>query len=159
MKKGIFITLLAVIICQSSFGKENFLRTEGNKKNTVEQLFSSFSKEKNTVHVKLGSFAMTLAKIFTDTKGVSGVEVYSFDECDNNIKERFNEAIKNIKDESYETLVSTSEDGERTKILVKIKNDYINEIIVMAGGNAPALVRIKGKIKPDDVKSVIDNNK
>ena len=157
MKKGIFITLLAIIICQGSFGKENFLRTE--EKNTVEQLFSSFSKEKNTVHVKLGSFAMTFAKIFTDTKGVSGVEVYSFDECDNSVKNRFNEAIKSLKDKSYETLVSTSEDGERTKVLVKIKDDYINEIVVVTGGNDPALVRIKGKIKPDDVKSVIDNNK
>ena len=159
MRKVFFITLLAVIICQGSFSKENYLRTEENQKNTVEQLFSNFSKEKNTVHVKVGSFAMTFAKIFTDTKGVSGVEVYSFDECSNSVKERFNEAVKNLKDKSYETLVSTSENGERTKVLVKIKNDFISEIVVIAGGNDPALVRIKGKIKPDDVKSVIDNNK
>ena len=158
MKKSIFIALLAVIICQGCFSKENSRKYE-TKGNTVEELFSSFSKEKNTTHVKIGGFTMSLAKVFTDTKGVSGVEVYSFDECDKNVKDRFNEAVKSLKDSSYETLVSTSENGERTKVLVKIKDDFINEIVVITGGNDPTLVRIKGKIKSDDVKSVIDNNK
>ena len=158
MKKGIFITLLVAVICQGGLGKVNSEQNETNKQ-TVEQLFSNFSKENNTTHIKIGGFTMSLARVFTDTKGVSGVEVYSFDECDNSVKDNFNTAIKNLKDDSYETLVSTSENGERTKILVKIKEDFINEIVVIAGGDSPALVRIKGKIKSDDVKSVIENNK
>jgi len=159
MKKVIFITLLAIIISQGCFSKENSGQSDTSGKTTVEQLFNTFSKEKNTTHISLGGFTMSLAKLFTDTKGVSGVEVYAFDECENSVKERFNDAIKNIKDSSYETLISTNEDGERVKILVKIKNDYISEIVVIAGGDDPALVRIKGKIKPDDVNSVVEKNK
>ena len=159
MKKGIFIILLAIIICQSCLGKENSRQSEANKQNTVEQLFRNFSKENNATRVKIGGFAVSLVGIFADTKGVSGVEVYSLEECDNSVKDSFNAAIKNLKDNSYETLISTSEGGERTKILVKINNDYINEIVVIAGGNSPALVRIKGKIRTDDVQSVIENNK
>ena len=159
MKKVIFIALLAFIISQNCFSKESREQSESNKQNTVEQLFNTFSKEKNTTHVSFGGFVMSLAKLFTDTKGVSGVEVYAFYECDYSVKERFNTAIKNINDKSYETLVSTSENGERTKVLIKIKDDYINEIVVIAGGNDPALIRIKGKIKPDDVNSVIEKNK
>ena len=159
MKKGIFIVLLAVIISINLFGKESSVQIEAIKKYSVEQLFSTFSEEKKSVHVNLGGFTMLLVKLFTDTKGVSGVEVYSFDECEHSVKQRFNDAIKNLKDNSYETLVSTSENGERTKILVKIKEDHINEIVVIAGGDDPVLVRIKGKIKPDDVKSVIEKNK
>ena len=159
MKKGIFVTMLAVIICQFCFCKENSSITDDNKIKTVEQLFDSFSKEKNTVHVKVGGFAISLARIFTDTKGVSGVEVYSFEECENSVKTRFIDAIKSLKDNAYETLVSTSEKGERVKVLIKIKDSFINEIVVLAGGDDPALVRIKGKIKPDDIKSVIENNK
>jgi len=159
MKKGIFIALMAVIICQSCFSKEKSVQNKENKNNTVEQLFKTFSKEKNTTHVNLGGFTMSLAKLFTDTKGVSGIEIYSFEECDNSVKESINAAIKNLKDNYYETLVSTSENGERTKVLIKIKDDFINEIVVIAGGNDPALVRIKGKIKPDDVNSVIEKNK
>ena len=159
MKKGIIIALVSVIISQGCFSKEYSGQTDENKKNTVEQLFNTFSKEKNTTHINLGGFTMALAKLFTDTKGVSGVEVYAFDECENSVKERFNDAVKNLKDNSYETLVSSNENGERTKVLVKIKDDCINEIVVIAGGDDPALVRIKGKIKPDDVKSVIEKNK
>ena len=129
MKKEIFIALMVVIIGQNCFSKESIKQNNSNKRNTVDQLFSTFSKEKNTTHINLGSFTMTLAKLFTDTKGVSGVEVFVFDECENSVKERFNEAIKNLKDSSYETLVSSTENGERTKILVKIKDDYINEIV------------------------------
>ena len=159
MKNGILITLLAFITCLSCFGKESSDKNEAKKQNTVEHLFNTFSKEKNITRVSIGGFTMSLARIFTDTKGVSGVEVYSFDECSKSVKENFNAAIKNLKDDSYETLVSTSENGERTKVLVKIKDDFINELVVVTGGESPALVRITGKIKPDDVKSVIENNK
>ena len=151
MKRIIFIALLAVFISQGCFSKEYSGQIETGGKNTVEQIFNSFSKEKNTTRVSVGGFTMSLARLFTDTKGVSGVEVYAFEDCENSVKERFNEAIKNVKDSSYETLVSTNEKGERVKVLVKIKDDYINEIVVLAGGNDPALVRIKGKIKPDEI--------
>ena len=153
MKKRIFITLLAVVMCQNSFSIETI------RQNTVDELFAAFSKENYTSHIKMGSLIMSFANLFTDTKGVLGIEVYSFEECDKSVKEKLNEAIKNLKDNSYETLISTSENGERTKVLIKIKNDIISEIVVATGGNDATLVRIKGKIKSDDVKSVINNNK
>ena len=156
MKKGIFITMLALLICQGCLSKEKKLNSK-NEEYTVEQLFRSFSKEKKAVRVKVGEFAFSIASIFEDTKGVKDVKVFVFEECENDIKQRFNDAIKNLKDKSYETLVSTSENGERTKILIRIKEDIINELVVLAGGNDPVLVRIKGKIKPDDVKSVVQN--
>ena len=159
MKKSIFIALFTVIICQGSFSMDNSSKAKNNDDYTVDQLLKVFSKEKHTVHVKINKFAMSLVNVFSDTKGVNEVDVYSFDECDNDVKDRFNDAIKNLKDKDYDTLVSTTEDGERTKVLVKIKNDVISEIVVLAGGSDPAFVRIKGKIKPDDVNSVVKNNR
>jgi len=155
MKKIFFITLAAAIMCQPCFSEKNIKMQQ----NTVDALFSNFSKDKNVTHVKIGGFIMSLARAFTDTKGVTGVEVFSFEECDMPVKEKLNDAIKNLKDSSYETIVSTTQDGERTKVLVKIKDDYINEIVVIAGGSDPALVRIKGKIKPEDMQDVVENNK
>ena len=159
MRKSIFITLMTVLIYQGSFYAKSEVIIQQGKKHTIEQLFEDFSKEKNTTHVKLGGFAMSLANIFTDTKGVTGVEVFAFDECSKSIKDEINAAIKNIADSAYETLVSTNEKGERTKVLVKIEKDLIREIVVLAGGDDPALIRIKGKIKPDDVNSVVENNR
>jgi len=155
MKKIIFITVAAAIMCQPCLGEKNIT----HQQNTVDALFTNFSKDKKVTHVKIGGFIMSLANAFTDTKGVTGVEVFSFDECDNSVKEKLNDAIKNLKDSSYETIVSTTQDGERTKVLVKIKDDYISEIVVIEGGSDPALVRIKGKIKPEDIQDVVDNNK
>lgn len=155
MKKGILILCFTAIVCQYCFSKEY---TE-NKKYSVEQLFSDFSTKKNTTKVKIGGFGMTLARLFTDTKGVSGIEVFSFDECEHEVREQFNAAIKSLKDSNYDTLLSTSENGEQTKVLLKIKDNYIQEIVVIAGGNDPALIKIKGKIKPEDIEDVVDNNK
>ncbi|MDR1525485.1 MAG: DUF4252 domain-containing protein [Tannerella sp.] len=135
---------------------EKTAETEVNGKYTVERLFKDFSKEKNTVHLK---FSMSIICVFADTKGVSGVEVFSFDECNKELKEDFNKAIKKLKDSTYENIISTNENGKYTKILLKIKEDFINEIVVVTGGNSPAMVRIKGKIKRDDVKDVIEKNK
>jgi len=155
MKKIFISSILAVVLCLPNFAKGSTLRNGSQQPNTVEALFGSFSKEKNITHVKLGGFVMTLARVFTDTKGVTGVEVYAFDECNKQVKDKLNTAINNLKDKAYETLVSTTQGGERTKVLVKIKDDYINEIVVIAGGSDPALVRIKGKIKPEEVQNVV----
>jgi phosphoglycolate phosphatase-like HAD superfamily hydrolase len=127
--------------------------TGTDEKYTVEQLFKNFSKEKNTVHLK---FSMSIVRAFVDTKGVSGVEIFSFDVCDTKLKENFNEAIKKLKDSTYETLIATNKNGEYTKVLLKIRKDFIREIVVITGGNSPAMVRIKGKIKHEDVKDVIE---
>jgi hypothetical protein len=160
MKKGILIALLTVIICRNGFSEGTGQMIETNYDVTIEQLFTGFAREKNMVHLKMGGFSMTLARaFFIDTKGVSSIEVYSFSECSREIRNKFNAAIKNLKDKSYETLVSTSENGERTKVFLKIKDDRIREIVVVTGGNDPALIKIKGKIKPDDVKGVIAKNK
>ena len=159
MKKRIFITLLAAILCQPCFSERVTKRSNMQQQNTIDALFKNFSKEKNITHIKLGGLIMTFARAFTDTKGVTGVEVFSFNECDNQVKDKLNVAIKNLKDSAYETLVSTTQDGENTKVLVKLKEEYINEIVVITGGKDPAFVRIKGKIRPDDIQDVVKNNK
>ena len=125
----------------------------------VDSLFRDFAKEKGVVHVGIGKFTMSLASLFTDVMGVSGIEVYSFEECDQSIKEKLNTAIASLRDSKYETMVSVNENTERTKILVKTEGEFIQELVVMTSGNDPALIRIKGKIKPSDVENVINKNK
>jgi len=159
MKKIIFITLVAVIMCQPCFSEGISEMNKMQQRNTVDALFANFSKEKNITHIRIGGLIMTFARAFTDTKGVTGVEVFSFEDCDSQVKDKLNAAIRNLKDSSFETLVSTTQDGENTKILVKVKENFINEIVIVTGGKDPAFVRIKGKIKPDDFQDVVKDNK
>lgn len=156
MKKIIFITLLATMTGLPCFSNENATK----QKNTVEALFKIFAEEKGVITMKMDGFKMDLVRFLTlnDTIGINGAEVYVFDNCDSQVKERLQTSIKNLKDDAYETLFLVSQDGERVKILVKVKEDYINEIVVVVSGNNLALIKIKGKIKPEDVQNVIKNN-
>ena len=124
---------------------------------SIDQLFNEFSKEKGVVHVNVGNFTMTFVSLFKDVMGVKGVEVFSFDECEQSVKDRLNQAIASLKDENYETMISVNEDKEHTKIMVKLKDDTIRELVVLTTGDDPAMVRIKGNIKPSDLDSVIIN--
>jgi len=126
---------------------------------TVDQLFKEFSKERGVEKVGIGKFTMKLAGLFTNVMGVEGIEVVSLEDCEQSVKERLDKSITSLKDDNYETMVSVNEENERTKILVKLKDETIREIVVLTASEDAALVRIKGKIKPSDFETVVDKNK
>ena len=143
MKK--YVALLALLlVCQVGY----------SQKYNVDELFKEFSRTKSSEKVKLGGFFMSFASMFTKTMGVNGVEVYDFDACDEEVKEKLTQAVRNLKDSRFDTMISANEDGERTKVLVRINGDYIREMVVVTTGNSYSLVRIKGKIKPSDFEEV-----
>jgi len=147
-KKILLILLALFLICPVMHSQKN-----------VDQLFNEFSKEKGVEHVGIGGFTMTLAGLFTNVMGVKGIEVLSFDSCEQSVKDRLTQAIASLKDEKYEPFITVNDETGRTKILVKMNEDYIQELVVLSSGDDPAIVRIKGKIKPSDINNVIDKNK
>ena len=148
-KKILFVLLALFLICPVMHSQKS-----------VDQLFNDFSNEKGVTHVSIGKFTMTFINLFQkDVKGVDGIEVFSFGDCGQSVKDRLNKAIASLKDENYETMISVNEDSERTKILVNVKNDIIRELVVLTTGDDPAIIRIKGKIKPSDVNRIINKDK
>ncbi len=147
MVKKYMAILAMIVVCQAAFGQKN-----------VNQLFKEFSGMKNTSSVNIGKITMSFASLFTETMGVDGIEILSFDECTQDVKDKLLAAVKNLKDPAYETMVSTNEDNERVRVLVKINDDMIREMVVVTTGNSNALVRIKGKIKPEDIQKVVDQH-
>ncbi len=101
---------------------------------------------------------MKLASLFTETMGVNGIEVLEFGSCNSDVKQRFEKAIKELKDPDFETMVTSNEKGSRTKVMVRIEKDMIREMVVLTTGNSNALVRIKGKIKPSDIEKVVKDH-
>jgi hypothetical protein len=145
MKKILFILPVLLFVSTASYGQQ-----------TVSRLFSDFSDSKGVEHVNIGKFTMKIARFFGgDTKGVDGVEVLSFDHCESSLKTRLDNAIRSLKDENYETLLTTNEDGEHTKILMKIDHDTISELVVLTTGHDPTLIRIKGKIRQSDISRMV----
>ncbi len=148
MKTKQYAAILALIfICQASFAQRN-----------VDNLFKEFSQTREVEGVKLGKFTMTLAGLFTETMGVDTIEAYAFDNCPEGVKTKLTNAIRDLKDSKFETMVTANENGNRTRVLVKIEEDMIREMVVVSTGQSNALVRIKGKIKPSDIERVVNKH-
>ncbi len=147
MIKKVSILFALVIISQVMAGQT-----------TINDLFNEFSNSKSADKVKIGKITMSLAGIFSDTMGVDGIEVLSFSESDMATKQNFAEAVKKVKDKNFETMINTSENGERTKVMLRIQDDIIHELVILTSGDAAAMVRIKGKIRKSDIQKLVNEH-
>lgn len=144
--KKIYILLTAfMLIPMTVYGQQS-----------VNQIFNKFSNVRGAESVNVGSFLMFIGGFFEDTKGVTGVEVLNFDSCEQSLKDNVRKAIRSIDDRDYEVLVSVKDDGEQMKVLSKMKDDHIRELVILSTGDDPALIRIRGKIKPSDIEELIN---
>jgi type 1 fimbria pilin len=146
--KYVWIVVLIALCTQAGYAQKN-----------MDQLFKEFANAKNVTRVSLGNFSMKLAGMFTDVMGVNGVEVLSLDDCSESIKSNFQSALSELKDAGYETMVSANEGGERTRVLVKIKDETIKELVVFVTGDSHSLIRIKGNIKPSDIDRLVKEHR
>jgi type 1 fimbria pilin len=146
IKKIIGIAIIA-FICQAGYGQKS-----------VNQVFNEFSGYADANKISIGGFMMKIAGMFEDTMGVEKIDILNFNDCDNDTKKRFSEAIRSLKDPSFETMINSSENGERVKVMVRIKDETIHELVVLTSGNDPTMVRIKGKIKKSDIERIISQN-
>jgi len=147
MKKKLVAIVALAFVCHLGYSQNN-----------VKQLFNEYAKYEHTTKVKIGKIAMAFASLFENTMGVEGIEVISLEECAHDVKERFKDAVRSVKDPSFDTLVNTSENGERTKIMIRIEDEVIHELVVLTSGNDAAMIRVKGKIKKTDIEKVVNKN-
>lgn len=124
----------------------------------VDKLFSEFSHSPHAETVNLSKFLTSLIKPFSkELKGIDSINVLDMSECPTEVKDNFSKKVKKLKDDKYETLVRSNEDGENTQVLVKIKDEAIRELVVITTGSDCCLVRIKGKFKQSDVASLVND--
>ena len=140
--KRLLVLLAILLISQVGYGQQK-----------MDQLFNAFRGESDVTSVNIGNITMKLASLFTETMGVNGIEILE------EVKDRLSTAIRNLRDPDYETMVTANERDSRTKVLVKIKEDMIRELVIFTTGSDNALIRIKGKISPSDLDRVINEHK
>ena len=144
MKTKYVLIVLIALFAQASYAQKD-----------IDQLFNRFSNEKDVSRVSIGNVSMKLASLFTDVMGVDGIEVLSLDECSSSVKDNFKAALKEFKDSRFETMVTSNENNNRTRVLVRMEEDTIRELIVFTFGDNNALIRIKGNIKPSDIDALV----
>lgn len=148
MVKKYFLCISLFLVAQLSLGQN------------IEKLFKEFSDAPNVENVKLDKSMMALAKPFTKgddlgaVKDIDSLQVLDLSKCSSDIKDKFAEKVKTLNAEGYETLVRSNENGENVRVLVKMNNGDISELVVVTTGKEAALVKIKGKFNKSDISKL-----
>lgn len=147
MKK--YIAILLLILTSQVAGSQ-----------TIDKLFKEFSKMKHTEQIQInsaqiGSITLKQIKASTQNMGVNNIELFNFDNCSNKVKERFNKAIQELDDPLFETLLTSNEDNNRRKVMIRIEDETIRELVILTTGDNSNLIRIKGEIKLSDINKML----
>ena len=104
---------------------------------------------------------MNLIKPFSsEMKGVKSMNIVSAEDISTADYTRLKKLIEDCQSEGYETVISSNEDGEIARILMKMEKDKIREIVILSLEEDEAnLIRIKGAIDPKQLNEIIENNK
>lgn len=144
MKKILLIAII-VLITQLSYGQQK-----------VDQLFNNFRTESDITSVNMNTI---IPKLTLKSMGVKGIEILTFNDCKQHVKERLDTAIKNLKDPAYETMIKSNENNSRTRILVKMEENKIQELVILTTGDDYTLIRIKGNMDPQHIGKFTNDRK
>lgn len=97
---------------------------------TVDQLIKKFNADNQVERIKISNWLGSMGSFFFN-RGVTKIEIYSIENCDKVKFDSYNKIISNLKNNIYETMLTSNEDGNKLKILVKMKKQLIREIIVI----------------------------
>ena len=155
MKRLIF-TMIVICACQMSFAQN------------TDAIYNEFKDVKGVESVSVSPFLMKFARLFMDSddknnpliKGTHSVKVLDLEDCTKDIKKQFTQKVSQLEHNGYETWMQVKEDGENVKIIAKMEDQMIRELLVLTTSNDDcALVLIKGKIKQEDIQAIIDDDK
>ena len=110
--------------------------------------------------VNLNSFVLGLLKPFSsELKGIKSMSIIDAENISSKDYTRFEKIITQCDSDGYETVTSSNEENEIVRILMKIEKEKIREIVIISlEENEISLIRIKGKIDPNQMQNIIEDN-
>ena len=148
--------MIVICACQMSFAQN------------TDAIYNEFKDVKGVESVSVSPFLMKFARLFMDSddknnpliKGTHSVKVLDLEDCTKDIKKQFTQKVSQLEHNGYETWMQVKEDGENVKIIAKMEDQMIRELLVLTTDNDDcALVLIKGKIRKEDIQAIIDDDK
>lgn len=153
MHKRYFILLMVFCLSVTGFSQRRI---------SVNDFYQAFAYSKKAEKVSVGRFLMFIASPFIDKelKGckITGVQVISLEECDQQTKDRFHQQLSLVNDNRYETFIKSNTEEGKVRIFAKIVKDQIRELLIITSGDDPAIVRIKGRFSPEKVYEMVNKN-
>lgn len=155
--RKIIATLALIIACQATFAQN------------IDTLFSHYKDKEGADYMNIPTLMLKFICTFTKSnndksykfiKGIKSVKLLDMEDCTPEVKADFLQETKNLSLNGYETLVQTKEDGEEVKLLAKMDDEAINELIILiTGKDECGLTLMKGKIKKEDINVMMTDDK
>ena len=99
-------------------------------------------------------------KSYRFIKGVNSVKTLDMEDCSSEIKKNFLKEANQLNLNGYETLVQIKEKGESVKLIAKMDEEAIRELIIMIIGNGDCgLTLLEGKLKKEDINVIMTDDK
>lgn len=133
----------------------------------VDELFSEFRHKAKAEYISVSPFLMKFAKIFASgdadsrriIRKVKAVKVLDLEDCKADVRNSFAQKADSFIPTGYEELIKVSDDGDKTRILMKTKKEKVRELLVMCWGKDDCtLVQVRGKIKKEDIDKLVNND-
>lgn len=132
---------------------------------TINDVFKKFKEMENVTYVNIPKsvVGMALKSAGKDTVAnwadkIDAIQILSLEEASVSTKQLFNAEVKKLDTSGYEDMIKVNSEGEKVRILTKGTEKIINSLIIFAiDENECALVKIDGRIAPDEVNAIVDD--
>ena len=134
----------------------------------IDDIFNRYKDKEGAEFVSIPPFLITLGRLFMDKddkdyrfiRGVNTVKTLDMEDCSSEVKENFLKEANKLNLSGYETLMQTREKGESVKLIAKMDEEAIRELIIMITGNGECgLTLIEGKLKKEDINMTMTDDK
>lgn len=128
---------------------------------TSDDIFKEYSKADNAYCVNINSSMLRISKWLMGNdpetaiiKNMKSMRILDLDECSDSVKDKFSDSISALSSNGYEELIAVNDDGEEVKVLAKIKNDRIKQLLI-ANSEDSMLVEINGNFTMDQISALV----
>lgn len=130
---------------------------------TVDDLFKEYKDKDHVECINIPKAMMSMASGFVKNedggqlvKKIDHIRILNIED-DTALCKSFAEKAMSLSKKGYETMVNSSEDNEKTLILVKTKGEAITEMVILNIEPAECnLIQMKGKFKSSDVEKMVN---
>jgi hypothetical protein len=135
---------------------------------SIDDMFNRYKDKNGTEFVSIPPFLIKLGRLFMDKedkdyrliKGVNSVKTLDMEDCSSEVKESFLKDANKLNLSGYETLVQTKEKGETVKLIAKMDEEAIRELIILITGNEECgLTLLEGKLMKEDINMIMTEDK
>lgn len=133
---------------------------------TADDIISDLRDAKHAQYVNVGKGLMGLARMLGDNipgtnSGITSVRMLDLSDCKDSVRDKFRKRVRDLyKDSSYEEMMTSEKDDNRSVLLMRGDGDYVDEVVlVQTSETSDLIVVVRGHISLDDVAKITNDDR